>query len=65
MKKEEIIKVLQQQDSTVLSFPDRGPWGSNKYRGNCSESVARVAVSFLFNSITTSCFFVQLFYSSV
>ena len=36
MKKEEIIKVLQQQDSTVLSFPDRGPWGSNKYRGNCS-----------------------------
>lgn len=39
MKKEEIIKVLQQQDSTVMSFPDRGPWGSNRYRGNCSGYV--------------------------
>lgn len=36
MKKEEIIKILQQNDSTVLSFPERGPWGESKYRGNCS-----------------------------
>ena len=25
-----------ENDSTVLSFPDRGPWGDSKYRGNCS-----------------------------
>ena len=36
MKKEDIIKILSSNDSTVLSFPDRGPWGSSKYRGNCS-----------------------------
>ncbi len=36
MNKEDIIKVLQAQNSTVLSFPDRGPWGDNRYRGNCS-----------------------------
>lgn len=36
MKKNEIIAALQKNDSTVLSFPDRGPWGNNKYRGNCS-----------------------------
>lgn len=36
MKKEEIIKELSQHDGTILSFPDRGPWGENKYRGNCS-----------------------------
>ena len=36
MKKEEIIKTLQANDSTILSFKDRGPWGDNKYRGNCS-----------------------------
>lgn len=36
MKKEEIIKILQANDSTLLSFPDRGPWGDKKYRGNCS-----------------------------
>ena len=21
---------------SVVSYPDRGPWGNNKYRGNCS-----------------------------
>lgn len=36
MKKEEIIKKLQGCDSTVLSFPERGSWGSSQYRGNCS-----------------------------
>lgn len=36
MEREEIIKVLQQNDSTVLSFPDRGPWGSSGYNGNWS-----------------------------
>ena len=25
--------------STIISFPDRGPWGDNKYRGNCSGYV--------------------------
>lgn len=36
MQREEIIKTLMENDSSVLSFPQRGPWGDNKYRGNCS-----------------------------
>ena len=36
MNKKQIIETLMAHDSTVLSFPDRGPWGNNKYRGNCS-----------------------------
>lgn len=36
MNKDDIIKVLQANNSTVLSFPERGPWGDSKYRGNCS-----------------------------
>lgn len=36
MNRDDIIRVLQEHDSTVLSFPDRGPWGNNRYRGNCS-----------------------------
>lgn len=34
MKREEIENILKQNDSSVLSFKDRGPWGDNKYRGN-------------------------------
>ena len=36
MTREEIFKVVSQNDSTVLSYKDRGPWGDNRYRGNCS-----------------------------
>lgn len=36
MDKAQIINRLQQSDSTILSFPDRGPWGDSRYRGNCS-----------------------------
>ena len=36
MTRKEIEKILEQNDSTILSFKDRGPWGDNKYRGNCS-----------------------------
>lgn len=36
MNKIDIIKELEKQDSSVLSFANRGPWGNNKYRGNCS-----------------------------
>lgn len=36
MTREEIIKELQKNDSTLLSFQDRGPWGNSKWRGNCS-----------------------------
>ena len=36
MDKENIIKTLKCNDSTILSFPERGPWGDSKYRGNCS-----------------------------
>jgi len=36
MDRNEIEKVLKEKDGTLLSFPDRGPWGDNQYRGNCS-----------------------------
>ena len=36
MNKTDIIQRLSQNNSTLLSFPDRGPWGENTYRGNCS-----------------------------
>lgn len=36
MVKKDIIQTLEKSDSTILSFPDRGPWGDKKYRGNCS-----------------------------
>ena len=36
MNKNDIIAKLSQNNSTLLSFPDRGPWGENSYRGNCS-----------------------------
>ena len=36
MNKNDIVAKLQQNDSTLLSFPDRGPWGDKKWRGNCS-----------------------------
>lgn len=36
MDKGMIIQELQKHTDTVLSFPNRGPWGDAKYRGNCS-----------------------------
>lgn len=37
MKRDEIFKVCAEKaNGTVLSFPDRGPWGSSSYRGNFS-----------------------------
>lgn len=36
MQRSEIEQTLKKHDSTLLSFPERGPWGSNKWRGNCS-----------------------------
>ena len=36
MEKSKILERVSQSDSTLLSFPDRGPWGSSSYRGNCS-----------------------------
>ena len=36
MNRNDIIKRLQENNSTLLSYPDRGPWGENSYRGNCS-----------------------------
>lgn len=36
MEKKDILKVVRSNEGTVLSFPDRGPWGNNRYRGNCS-----------------------------
>ena len=36
MKQSEIEAYVASKNSTVLNFPDRGPWGDNRYRGNCS-----------------------------
>lgn len=36
MKKADIVKELEKQVSTVLSFESRGLWGDSRYRGNCS-----------------------------
>lgn len=37
MNRNDIINRLVENDSTVLSFPDRcEEWGSNKYHGNCT-----------------------------
>lgn len=36
MNRDEIIRRVASNDSTVLSFPDRGEWGQKSYRGNCS-----------------------------
>ncbi len=33
MRKEEILKELALHQDTVLSFPNRGPWGDSHYRG--------------------------------
>lgn len=37
MNKEEIISTIARtSNGTILSFPERGPWGSSKWRGNFS-----------------------------
>lgn len=36
MNRREIEEELKKHNSTLLSFPERGPWGSSSYRGNCS-----------------------------
>ena len=36
MDRRQIEAQLQKNDSTLLSFPDRGEWGDKKWRGNCS-----------------------------
>lgn len=36
MNRNEIEEELRKKNGTMLSFPDRGPWGDNRYRGNCS-----------------------------
>lgn len=36
MNRNDIIAKLSENNSTILSYPDRGPWGENTYRGNCS-----------------------------
>ena len=45
MERKAIETVLEQCDSTVLSFPDRGNcWGNNRYRGNCSGWVQAILI---------------------
>lgn len=31
-------------NSTLLSFPNRGPWGDNRYRGNCSGYIYKAVI---------------------
>lgn len=48
MTKEEILKVVhdpKNANGTVLSFPDRGPWGDSHYRGNCSGYIHAFLIS--------------------
>lgn len=36
MEKKDILAFCRKKNGTVLDFPDRGPWGDSRYRGNCS-----------------------------
>lgn len=36
MNRKEIEAYVASKNSTILNFSDRGPWGNNRYRGNCS-----------------------------
>lgn len=42
MLKEKIVHTLEQKNATILSFPERGPWGDSSYRGNCSGWIQAV-----------------------
>jgi hypothetical protein len=33
-------------NSSILTFPDRGPWGDNRYRGNCSGHIIRALLQY-------------------
>jgi hypothetical protein len=35
---------------SILSFPDRGPWGNSRYRGNCSGHVYKRIFGYLLRS---------------
>ena len=39
MTKEELLKVVRNNNSTIFEFPERGDFGSNKWRGNTSGYV--------------------------
>lgn len=41
---EEIESSLEKQNTNVLNFPDRGPWGDSKWRGNCSGWVQALMI---------------------
>lgn len=45
MDKKEILKKAAECTGTVLSFPDRGPWGDSKYRGNFSGWIPAVLIN--------------------
>ena len=33
-------------NSSILSYPNRGPWGQSSYRGNCSGFVQKSLIDF-------------------
>lgn len=39
MNRNEIIARLMENDSTVLSFPDRGPWGDQNTGGTALAGI--------------------------
>jgi hypothetical protein len=40
-------------ESSILSFPDRGPWGQASYRGNCSGRIYKGLFETLRPSVST------------
>lgn len=45
MNRRDIERVLETKDQSVLDFPDRGIWGDNRYRGNCSGWIQAFLIS--------------------
>lgn len=40
------IEIPQSHTGSIWSYPDRGPWGESKYRGNCSGYVIKELLEF-------------------
>ena len=55
MEKEKIIQELQKHDSTILNFPDRGPWGSssspNVESGSCRRKEKIMSTTVIYEKI--------------
>lgn len=43
-QRKEIESFLEKQNTNVLNFPERGPWGDSRWRGNCSGWVQALLI---------------------